>query len=392
MPRNPIYFDYNSTTPLDPRVFESMKPYFLEKFGNPSSKTHAFGWDADLAVETARKQIAESLGALPKEIFFTSGGTESNNLAIKGAITYLKNQYPNEPFHIISTETEHKAVLGVLKNLESESVQVSLIKPDKYGRVTLDQIKNEIRTNTVLVSVIFGNNEIGTLNPISEIGAYLTSQGILFHTDAVQALGQVSIDVQKLNIDLMSISGHKIYGPKGVGALFVRQMPKRARLVSILNGGGQEKELRPGTLNVPGIAGLGEAVTIANKELKLHNQKIQGLRDEMIVELLKIPFAQLNGHPVHRLPNNISITFEGISNSQLLMELKDLAISTGSACTTGSTEPSHVLRAIGLSDENCLSTIRIGIGRSTTAEDARYAIQRIKEVTFNLKERASYTR
>jgi cysteine desulfurase len=382
-----IYFDYNSTTPMDERVFEVMKPYFIEKFGNASSKTHSFGWDADIAVENARKQTATAINCLAKEIIFTSGGTESNNLAIAGAIDYIKEQNPNQRVHIITTQTEHKAVLSVVEKLEKEGAEVSYLKCDLYGRVSLDQIKAEIKPHTVLVSVIFGNNEIGTLNPIGEIGAFLTSQGILFHTDAVQAFGQIPVDVQKLNIDLMSLSGHKIYGPKGVGALFVRQMPKRARISPIIVGGGQEKELRPGTLNVPGIVGFGRAAEIATQEMNINTSRIQKLRDEMLVELLKIPFAILNGHPLLRLPNNISLTFEGIPNAQLLMELKELALSTGSACTTGSTQPSHVLRAIGLSDEKCMCTIRIGVGRSTTDADAQYATQKIREVAFNLKER-----
>lgn len=389
--KKPIYLDYNSTTPMDERVFEAMKPYFIEKFGNASSKTHSYGWDADIGVEIARKQIATAINALPKEIYFTSGATESNNLALTGTIEYIKGQSSSSsPLHIISTQTEHKAVYDVLKHHEKD-IEVTFIKPDQYGRISLEQVKAAQKPHTVLVSIIFGNNEIGTLNPISEIGAYLTSQGVLFHTDAAQAFGQVAIDVQKMNIDLLSLSGHKIYGPKGVGALFIRQMPKRARLSPILFGGGQEKEMRPGTLNVPSIVGFGKAAEIANQELKKNNDKISAIRDDMIVELLKIPFAQLNGHPVQRLSNNISLTLEGIPNSQLLMELKDLALSTGSACTTGSTEPSHVLKALGHSDELCMSTIRIGVGRSTTEEEAQYAVKRIKEVAFNLRERGLYT-
>ncbi len=378
---------------MDERVFEAMKPYFLEKFGNASSKTHSYGWDGDLGIETARKQIATAINCLPKEIFFTSGATESNNLAINGVISCLReNNSGDEPIHIISTSTEHKAVIDVLKHAEkySKNIEITYLKCDLYGKISLDQIKAELKPHTALVSIIFGNNEIGTLNPLQEIGTFLTGQGITFHTDAAQAFGQVAIDVQKMNIDLMSISGHKIYGPKGVGALFVRQMPKRVRLSPITFGGGQEKGLRPGTLNVPGIVGLGKAAEIATQELKINNEKIQKIRDEMILELLKIPFAQLNGHPVNRLPNNISLTLEGISNSQLLMDLKTLALSTGSACTTGSAEPSHVLKALGLSDERCMSTIRIGIGRSTTAEEAQYTVRKIREVSTNLKERTYY--
>lgn len=390
-PVKPIYLDYNSTTPMDERVFEAMKPYFIEKFGNASSKTHSYGWDAEIGVETARKQIANALNCLPKEIYFTSGATESNNLAITGVINYFKKQSSSQgPIHIISTTTEHKAVYDVLKANESDSVEVTYLKCDQYGRVTLDQVKEAQRPNTVLVSIIFGNNEIGTLNPISEIGRYLTSQGIFFHTDAVQAFGQIPVDVQALNVDLMSLSAHKIYGPKGVGALFIREVPKRTRLSPLLFGGGQEKEKRPGTLNVPGIVGFGAAIEIAQKEMKFHSQRTQAIRDEMVLELLKVPFIQLNGHPIERIPNNVSITLEGVPNSQLLMELKELALSTGSACTTGSTEPSHVLKALGHSDEMCMSTIRIGIGRNTTEEEARYATDRIKQVALRLRERSRY--
>lgn len=390
----PIYLDYNSTTPMDERVFEAMKPYFLEKFGNASSTTHSYGWDADMGVETARKQIATSINCLPKEIYFTSGATESNNLAIRGVLENLIAQNPSESFHVITTSTEHKAVLDVMKSMTAElkNVEATYIPCDNYGRVSLEQIKSAQRENTVLASIIFGNNEIGTINPISEIGAYLTSQGILFHTDAAQAFGQIPIDVQKLNVDLLSISGHKIYGPKGVGALFVRQMPKRTRISPLLNGGSQEKGLRPGTLNVPGIVGLGKAAEISNQEIKIHSQKISKLRDEMIVELLKIPFAQLNGHPIQRLPNNISLTLDGISNTDLLMELKMLALSTGSACASNSPQPSHVLKALGLSDEKCMSTIRIGIGRNTSDDDVQLAIKKIKDVSFSLKERSAYIR
>ena len=389
--KKPIYLDYNSTTPMDERVFEAMRPYFIEKFGNASTKTHSYGWDADIGVESARKQIALAINCLPKEIYFTSGATESNNLALKGAISYvLGHSQSHEPIHVITTTTEHKAVYDVLKSEESPQVEVTYLPCDKYGRVTLEQVKKAQRPNTVLVSIIFGNNEIGTVNPIGEIGAYLTSQGILFHTDAAQAIGQIPVDVQKLNVDFLSLSGHKIYGPKGVGALFIREIPKRARLSPILYGGGQEKQRRPGTLNVPGIVGFGKAAEVSVHELQKNNEHIQSLRDEMILELLKIPFIQLNGHPLERLPNNISVTLEGVSNSQLLMELKDLALSTGSACTTGSTEPSHVLKALGHSDELCMSTIRIGIGRTTTREEMLIATQRIKQVALNLKERSRF--
>lgn len=389
--KKPIYLDNNSTTQIDPRVFEKMIPYFTETYGNPSSKTHQYGWDADIAVEAARKKIAKAIGCLPKEIIFTGGGTEANNLALRGFVDYIKNQNSTEPIHIITTPTEHKSVAQVIDELEKRDLaSVTRLKCDRYGRVTLEQVKAALTPHTKLVSIIFGNNEIGTLNPIKEIGMFLTTQGVAFHTDAVQAFGQVAIDVQSLNIDMMSLSGHKIYGPKGVGALFVRQMPKRVRLNPILFGGGQEKEQRPGTLNVPAIVGFGEAAELALNELPETSSRVQGHRDQMLLELLEIPFAELNGHPVNRLPNNISLTFTGIPNSKLLMELKDLALSTGSACTTGSTEPSHVLKALGHSDEKCMQTIRIGLGKFTKDEDLLKATQRIKNAVLGLKERSVF--
>ncbi len=389
--KKPIYLDNNSTTPMDPQVFEKMIPFFTENFGNASSKTHQYGWDSDMAVETARKKIAQTIGCLPKEIFFTSGGTEANNLAIHGLVNYFKKNYPDEPIHIITGKTEHKSVAQIIEELSNNgAIEVTWLECDSYGRVSLEQIQQALKPETKLVSLIFGNNEIGTINPIKEIGTFLTSQGVTFHTDAVQAYGQLPIDVQALNIDLMTLSSHKIYGPKGVGALFVRQAPRRVRLSPILLGGGQEKELRPGTLNVPAIVGFGEAAEISHKELKETSHRVQRYRDQMLLELLKIPFAELNGHPINRLPNNISITFTGISNSQLMMALKDLAISTGSACTTGSTEPSHVLKALGLSDEKCMSTIRIGLGKFTTEEEVLTATQKIRNAAINLKERSVY--
>lgn len=389
--KKPIYLDNNSTTQVDPRVFEKMIPYFTEHFGNASSKTHQFGWDSDMAVEAARKKIAKTINCLPKEIIFTSGGTESNNLAIHGFVNYIKNHKPDEPIHVITTFTEHKSVAQIIEELERRNlITASRIQCDQYGRISLEQIKEAIRPETKLVSIIFGNNEIGTINPIKEIGTFLTSQGITFHTDAVQAYGQLPIDAQKMNIDMISLSSHKIYGPKGIGALFIRQTPNRVRLLPIVFGGGQEKELRPGTLNVPSIVGFGEAAEISHEELPETSSRVQGYRDQMLIELLKIPFAELNGHPVHRLPNNISLSFTGIQNSQLLMDLKDLAISTGSACTTGSTEPSHVLKAIGHSDEKCMSTIRIGLGKFTTKEEVLTATQKIKNAVLNLKERSTF--
>jgi cysteine desulfurase len=275
-----------------------------------------------------------------------------------------------------------------MKDLEYQGAEVTFLEPDLYGRISLDKVRNALRPHTRLVSLIFANNEIGTLNPISEIGNFLTSQGVLFHTDAVQAYGQVPIDVQKMGIDLLSMTAHKIYGPKGVGALFVRQMPKRVRMSPLILGGGQEKGLRAGTLNTPLIVGFGKAAEIAMQEMKKNSAHAQELRDKLLLELLKIPMAQLNGHPTERLANNLNMTFKGIPNSTLLMQIKELAVSTGSACSTGSSEPSHVLKALGLSDEDCMSSIRISVGRPTTEQDIQYAASQIKNAVFRIKERS----
>jgi len=381
--QKPLYFDYNATTPTDPRVLDAMIPFFTEKFGNASSKAHAYGWDAELAIENARKTIAQIINCQTQEIFFVSGGTEANNLAIQGAYSSLiKNgQRP----HFITSLTEHKAVLEVFHYLEVQGCEVSYLTPDSYGRVSLEKIKEALRPNTKLVSLIWGNNEIGTLNNIQEIGCFLAAQRILFHTDAVQAFGQIPIDVQKMGISLMTLTAHKIYGPKGIGALFVRRTPQHTSLEPLFYGGKQEEGLRPGTLSTPLIVGLAKASEIAYEELPKNIKHIQSLRDELLLQLLKIPFAQLNGHPLERLPNNINITFKGVPNSHLIKELKDIALSTGSACSTGSTTTSHVLNAIGLSEEDARSTIRLSTGRLTTLEDVEYTASRIKEAVFKIK-------
>lgn len=381
----PIYLDSNSTTPVDPRVLEAMIPFYTGKFGNSSSKTHSYGWDADFAVENARKQIAKLIHCDAREITFTSGGTESNNMVLQGIVYHhLKNG--REKIHIISSEIEHHAILDVLKRLELfPQVDVTYVKPDKYGRIDPIHISNNLRPETALVSIIFANNEIGTINAIEDIGQLCESHNIPFHTDAVQALGLLPVDVQKLKIDFLSISAHKMYGPKGVGALFIRHNPKRMRIEPILFGSQQEKGLRPGTLNVPGIVGLGKACEITFNERDSYVEKIEALKNNLTVEILKIPYAKLNGHPLQRLPNNINITFEGIPQGELIRALKNLAISTGSACTSGTTEPSHVLRAIGLSETDCYSTIRIGISKYTTDGDIKKAAHDIQSVVHRLK-------
>ncbi len=381
-----IYLDANSTTPLDPRVFEAMKPYFLEKFGNPSAKTHSFGWDADLGVETARKNLASLVSAIPKEIFFTSGATESNNIALRGVADYHKG----EKIHIISTLTEHKSTIETLKFLSQNGVEITFLKPDKYGRISKENLESAIKPHTKLLSVIWANNEIGTLNPIAEIGSICEASNILFHVDACQGLGYLPIDVQKNKIHLLSMSSHKMYGPKGIGALFIRQTPQRVKLSPILFGAGHEKGIRPGTLNVPAIVGFGEAALIAKKEMKQYSVFIQDLRDQMLLDFLKLPFVELNGHPVQRLPNNLNLTFKEIPNTELLKKLPQLALSTGSACSAGSVEPSHVLSAIGLSEESAGWSLRIGLHKFISARETAEATEKIKSAALQLHERRLY--
>jgi cysteine desulfurase len=363
-----------------------MSPYFLEKFGNPSSTTHCYGWEADLGVETARKQISQLFSCAPKEIFFTSSATESNNLALRGTF----NHYKNEPIHIIASLTEHKATLETLKQLAKEGAEITLIKPDSYGRLSAESVKNSLKKHTRLVSVIWANNEIGTLNPISELGEICESENILFHVDACQGAAYFPIDVQKNRISLMSISAHKMYGPKGVGALFIRQLPQRVKIEPILFGAGHERGLRPSTLNVPAIVGFGAAAEIAKSEMKIYTNRIAKWRDRILLEILKLPFAQLNGHPTQRLPNNLNFTFQDVPNSELLKRLPEFALSTGSACSTGSTEPSHVLSAIGLREDEILSSIRIGLHKFLDDSQIETFIQKLKSAAIQLHERRFY--
>lgn len=381
-----IYLDANSTTPLDPHVFDIMKPYFLEKYGNPSSTTHSFGWDADLGVETARKHIAALISAVPKEIFFTSGATESNNMALRGIADFHKG----EKIHIISTLTEHKSTLETLKHLAQAGVEITLLKPDNYGRISTENVESAIKPHTKLVSVIWANNEIGTLNPLAELGRICEASNILFHVDACQGLGYLPLDVQKCKIHLLSMSSHKMYGPKGIGALFIRQIPQRVKLSPIMFGAGHEKGIRPGTLNVPAIVGFGEAAFLAKKEMKNYTPQLQDLRDQMLLEFLKLPFIQLNGHPVQRLPNNLNLTFKEVPNTELLKKLPQLALSTGSACSSGTAEPSHVLSAIGLSEESIGCTLRIGLHKFITEEHVLKIITQIKSASLQLHERRHY--
>lgn len=380
--RFPIYLDNHATTPVDPRVLEAMLPYFTEKFGNPASRQHKFGWEAESAVELARKQIAELINSNPKEIIFTSGATESINLAIKG----VAFAYAEKGKHIITTQIEHKATLDTCKRLEKMGFKVEYVPVDKYGVVDPDEIKKRITPETILVSVMFANNEIGTIEPIEEIGKICSEMNVLFHTDAAQALGKIPIDVQKLNIDLMSVSAHKLYGPKGIGALFIKKKTPKIKIIPIIDGGGHEGGLRSGTLNVPGIVGFGKACEIAKLEMKEEAERTKHLRDKLQNEIMsKLEDVYLNGHPEQRLPNNLNLSFYGVESEAILMGMKEVALSTGSACSSTNVEKSHVLKAIGLNDDLISSAIRFGIGRFNTEEEIDYVINRIVEVVNHLR-------
>src|SRR5438309_473572 len=358
----PIYMDNHATTPMDPRVLEAMLPYFMEKFGNAASRNHPFGWTAEEAVEQAREQIAKLIGATAKEIIFTSGATESDNLAIKG----VAEMYREKGNHIITAVTEHKAVLDTCKRLEKYGYRVTYLPVQKDGLVDLDDLKRAIDDKTILVTIMAANNEIGVVQPIAEIGKLCHERGVLFHTDATQAVGKVPINVIKQNIDLMSISAHKMYGPKGVGALYVRRKNPRVQIAASLDGGGHERGLRSGTLNVPGIVGLGKAAQLCFDEMKKDAAHTGRLRDKLEKDLLTIEGTTVNGDTKNRLPQIANLSFTGIESEALLMALsKGLALSSGSACTSGSLEPSYVLKALGLSDEAAHGSLRFGLGRYT---------------------------
>jgi cysteine desulfurase len=380
--RFPIYLDNHATTPIDPRVLDAMLPYFTEKFGNSASRQHQFGWEAEAGVELARKQIAELINANPKEIIFTSGATESINLALKG----IALAYSEKGKHIITTQIEHKAVLDTCKRLEKWGFKVDYVQVDKYGLVDPDEIKKRITKETILVSVMFANNEIGTIEPIEEIGKICAEMNVLFHTDAAQALGKIPIDVQEMNIDLMSMSAHKLYGPKGVGALFIKKKMPKIKIVPIIDGGGHENGLRSGTLNVPGIVGFGKACEIAKNEMKEESKRLRKLRDILQNEIMsKLDDVYLNGHPEKRLPNNLNLSFDGVESEAIMMGMKEIAVSSGSACSSASVEKSHVLKAIGLNDDLIAGAIRFGLGRFNTEEEIDYAINRVVEVVNNLR-------
>lgn len=367
----PIYLDYSATTPVDPRVAEKMIPYLCDLFGNPASRSHSFGWVADEAVETARRQVADLVGADPKEIVWTSGATESNNLAIKGAANFYAG---TKGKHIITLKTEHKAVLDTVRELERQGVEATYLDVQENGLVDLDAFRAAIRPDTVLASVLFVNNEIGVIQPIAELGEICREKGVIFHVDAAQATGKVEIDLGQLKVDLMSFSAHKTYGPKGIGALYVRRKP-RIRLEAQMHGGGHERGFRSGTLATHQIVGMGEAFRIAREEMGSEIKRITALRDRFLKGLLEIEASFVNGDLQARVPHNLNVSFAYVEGESLMMAVKDLAVSSGSACTSASLEPSYVLRALGRNDELAHSSIRFSIGRYTTEAEIDYAVQ-----------------
>jgi len=379
----PIYFDYQATTPLDPRVLAAMLPYFTEHFGNAASRSHAYGWQAEQAVEKARAQIAALIGASPKEIVFTSGSTEAINLALKG----VAEMYTDKGKHIVTSQVEHKAVLDTCKHLEQLGYEVTYLAPEKTGRVTRAMVEAALRPDTVLVALMWANNEVGTLNPVREIGELCHERGVLFFSDATQAVGKVPVDVEADHVDMLCLSGHKLYGPKGVGCLYVRRKNPRVRLVAQIDGGGHERGMRSGTLNVPGIVGLGSACDIARTDLAKDAAHTSALRDEFERRIFAaLDHVTLNGDREHRLPNNSNLSFSYVEGESMIMGIKDCAVSSGSACTSASLEPSHVLRAMGVGDELAHSSIRFGFGRFSTREEVDFAVEQVVQAVRRLRE------
>jgi cysteine desulfurase len=379
----PIYLDYHATTPVDPEVLKTMLPYFKEVFGNAASRNHEYGWTAEAAVEKARIQIAKLIGATEKEIIFTSGATESDNLALLG----VAEMYKEKGNHIITTPIEHKAILDTCQYLQTKGFDVTYLPVDKFGRVNPEDVRNAITSKTILVSVMFANNEIGSVNPMAEIGKICKEKGVLFHSDAVQAIGKVPVDVNALGLDLVSITAHKIYGPKGVGALYVRRKGPRVRLAPILHGGGHERGMRSGTLNVPSIVGFGKAAEICMRNMELEVARIKRLRDRMWDEIRgQLDEVYLNGHPTERLANNLNISFAFVEGESLMMGMKELAVSSGSACTSASLEPSYVLKSIGVGEDLAHTSIRFGLGRFTTDEEVDYAIKKVVSTVKKLRD------
>jgi cysteine desulfurase len=380
-PHFPIYMDYSATTPIDPRVADKMIPYLREQFGNPASRSHMYGWTAEKAVEDARGQVAALVNADPREIIWTSGATEGNNLALKGAAQFYKTKGK----HIITVKTEHKSVLDVVRELERQGFEATYLQPQANGLITIEQLAAAIRPDTILVSVMLVNNEIGVIQPIDEIGELCRSKGIIFHCDAAQATGKVHIDLEKTKVDLMTFTAHKTYGPKGIGALYVRRKP-RVRIEPQMHGGGHERGLRSGTLPTHQIVGMGEAFRIAKEEMDDEIVRIKGLRDRLAKGLQEMEEVYINGDLEHRVPHNLNVSFNYVEGESLIMAIKDLAVSSGSACTSASLEPSYVLRALGRSDELAHSSIRFTFGRFTTEEEIDFTINLIKEKVAKLRE------
>jgi cysteine desulfurase len=379
----PLYMDNHSTTQMDPRVLETMLPYFIEKFGNAASRNHQFGWEAEEAVEYARKQIAKLIHCDAKEIVFTSGATESDNLALKGVV----EMYKEKGDHVITCSTEHRAILDTCKSLEKRGIKVTYLPVEKDGRVNPDEVRKAITDKTILISIMLANNEIGTIHPIAEIGKIAKEKGILLHCDATQGVGKIPVDVEALKVDLMSFTAHKMYGPKGVGALYVRKKGPRVRLVPQIDGGGHERGMRSGTLPVPLIIGFGKACELCEQEMPAESKRIAAMRDRLQAQIMKsLDECYLNGHPTERLPHNLNISFAYVEGEALLMGVKEIALSSGSACTSATLEPSYVLRALGVGSDLAHSSIRFGLGRFTTDEEVDYTARRMVEAVTRLRE------
>jgi cysteine desulfurase len=379
----PIYLDNHATTPVDPRVLESMLPFFTHRFGNAASRNHSFGWAAEEAVENARAQVARLINASPKEIVFTSGATEANNLALKGA----SEAYREKGNHIITQVTEHKAVLDTCKRLEKSGFEVTYLPVDHGGLINPSELRRAIRPKTILISIMYANNEIGVIQPVAEIGRIAKEKNILFHVDAVQAIGKVPVNVEAENIDLLAITAHKLYGPKGAGALYVRRRNPRVQIAALMDGGGHERGMRSGTLNVPGIVGLGKACELCQAEMATESLRLQALRDRLKEGLeAKLDGVTVNGSMAHRLPHNLNMSFTHVDGESLMMGINDVAVSSGSACTSANLEPSYVLSALGVDDDLAHSAIRFGLGRFNTAEEVDYVIDRVAEVVTKLRE------
>lgn len=378
----PIYMDYHATTPVDPRIVDAMLPYFNEKFGNPASRQHRFGWVTEEAVESSRKTLASLIGAQSKEIIFTSGATESNNLALKGIAEVWKQKGD----HIVTVQTEHKSILDTCLKLSKGGFQITCLPVDRDGIVDCEHLEKAITNKTILVSIMIANNEIGTIQYVEEIGSICRAKGVFFHTDATQAVGKIPVDVEAMKIDLMSFTGHKIYGPKGVGALYVRSSDPRVKIALQMEGGGHERGMRSGTLNVPGIVGLAKAFELSAQLMPEESKRLTSFRETMFTALTsRLDDVYLNGHPTRRLPNNLNVSFNHVEDNALMMSMKDIAVSTGSACSTSDPEPSHVLKALRLPSERLHSSIRFGLGRFTTEEEIDYVINQVAENVIKLR-------